>query len=167
MMLRMLRKSFCTTTNIEKKLTEVMGCQLPPLGKPLGAYVPATVHKDMLFTSGQLPFKDGKLIASGKVGKDVSEETAMECAKWCTFNCLNAAKAAIGDLSKIEKILKVNVYVSSAQGFTNQPKVANGASDLLVKIFGESGKHARAAVGVAELPMNTPVEVDMIVSLKL
>ena len=153
-------------SSIEGKMKEIMGVDLPPPSKPLGAYVPAQKHGTQVFTAGQLPFKNGKLIATGKVGKEVSEELAMECAKWCIFNCLNAAKSVIGDLSKVEKILKVNVFVNSAPGLTSQPKIANGASEFLVKVFGEAGKHARAAVGVAELPMNSPVEIDMILALK-
>ncbi len=150
----------------EDKLTAIMGQKLPPPAKPLGAYVGAQIFGNQVLTSGQLPFRDGKLVASGKVGREVSEETAMECAKWCAFNCLNAAKAVLGDLDRVEKVLKLNVFVNSAAGYSGQPKVANGASDLLVKVFGEAGKHARAAIGVAELPMNTPVEVDIIFGVK-
>ena len=156
-----------SSNSIEQKIKEVMGHELPPMGKPLGAYVAAQLHGNTVYTAGQLPFKEGKLIATGKVGKEVSDEVAMECAKWCAFNCLNATKSVIGDLSKVDKILKVNVFVNSASGYSGQPKVANGASEFLVKIFGEAGKHARAAVGVAELPMNTPVEIDMVVAVKI
>ena len=154
------------SSNIEKDLAKIMGCELPPLGKPLGAYVPAVLHKGLIYTSGQLPMRNGQLMAKGKVGKDVTEETAIECAKWCTFNCLNAVKSVIGDLDKINQVVKMNVYVSSAEGYTNQPKIANGASDILLKLFGDKGKHSRCAVGVAELPANTPVEIDIIFGLK-
>ena len=153
-------------STIEKSFAKMMGGVIPPLGKPLGAYVPAILYKGQVFTSGQLPLKDGQLMAKGKVGKDVSEETAIECAKWCAFNCLNAARSVIGDLEKIEKVLKVAVFVSSAEGYTNQPKVANGASDVLLELFGEKGKHARCAVGVSELPANAPIEIDMVFGIK-
>ncbi len=155
-----------STSTAEDKLVQAMGFGLPTMGKPLGSYVPAQRHGTVVYTSGQLPLKDGKLMATGKVGKDVSDEMAIECAKQCAFNCLNAVKAVIGNLDYVEKVLKVNVFVNSAPGYSSQPKVANGASDLLIKVFGDAGKHARAAVGTAELPMNTPVEVDMVLAVK-
>lgn len=151
---------------IENKIKEILGFDLPVAPKPLAAYVPATIAGNLVMTSGQLPLKEGKLIAEGKLGKDVDEATAIECAKICAVNCLSAVKSVIGDLDKIEQIQKLTVFVSSAEGFTAQPKIANGASEFLVQVFGDAGKHARSAVGVSELPINAPVEIEMIVKFK-
>ncbi|MCX7875965.1 MAG: RidA family protein [Melioribacteraceae bacterium] len=152
-------------TMIEEKLKEILGYELPEAAKPLAAYVPAQKAGNLIFTSGQLPTKEGKLVATGKVGKDVSEEDAIEAAKICAVNCLSAVKTLINDLDKIEQIVKLVVFVNSEAGFTSQPKIANGASEFIVNIFGEKGKHARSAVGVSELPLNAPVEVEMIVKV--
>lgn len=149
---------------IEQKIREILGHDLPGNPpKPLASYVPAQKCGNLIFTSGQLPFKDGKLIAEGKVGYEVTEEKAIECARLCAINCLVAIKSVMGDLNNIEQIVKLTVFVNSAIGFNQQPKVANGASDFLVGVFGEVGKHARSAVGVSELPMNAPVEIEMVI----
>jgi enamine deaminase RidA (YjgF/YER057c/UK114 family) len=148
---------------IEQRIKELIGHELsstPP--KPLATYIPAQISGNLVFTSGQLPFKDGKLIAEGKVGYDVSEEKGIECARIAAINCLSAIKSIVKDLNNVEQIVKLTVYVNSAPGFREQPKIANGASDFLASVFGDIGKHARSAVGVNELPMNSPVEVEMI-----
>jgi enamine deaminase RidA (YjgF/YER057c/UK114 family) len=150
---------------VEEKIKEIMGYELPVAPKPLASYVPATKSGNLIFTSGQLPIKDGKLIAEGKVGKDILEDKASECARLSVINCLSAVKAVIGDLDCIEQIVKLVVFVNSAVNFTGQPKIANGASDFLVQILGDKGKHSRSAVGVSELPLNSPVEVEMIVRI--
>ncbi len=149
----------------EAKIKE-LGIDIPEAPKPLAAYVPANRVDNLIFTAGQLPLVSGKLFTEGKVGIEVSEEEAKKAAEICCINCLSAVKNLIGSLDNIEKIVKLTVFVASAEGFTNQPAVANGASELMVKIFGESGKHARSAVGVSELPINSPVEIEMIVKVK-
>lgn len=151
---------------IDQKIKELIGRELPTAPKPLAAYVPAQRIGNLIFTSGQLPFIEGKLVAEGKVGTDVTEEKAIECARTSAINCLSAVKSVLGDLDKVEQIVKLVVFVSSANGFTAQPKIANGASEFLVEVFGDKGKHARSAVGVSELPINAPVEVEMIVKVK-
>lgn len=149
----------------EEKIKEILGYDLPEAAKPLAAYVPAQKFGNLVFTSGQLPTKDGKLFAVGKVGKEVSEETAFESARISAVNCLSAIKGIVGSLDKIDQIIKLVVFVNSETGFTAQPKVANGASEFLVNVFGDKGKHARSAVGVSELPLNAPVEIEMIVKI--
>ena len=148
---------------IEQKIKEIIGHDLPTPAKPLAAYIPALQIGDLIFTSGQLPTREGKLIAEGKVGYEVSEEKGIECARVSAINCLAAIKMVIGDLNRIEQVVKLVVFVNSKIGFTAQPKIANGASEFLVQVFGEKGKHARSAVGVSELPINAPVEIEMIV----
>lgn len=150
---------------IEAKISE-LGYSLPEPAKPLAAYVPAVMVDKFVYTAGQLPMVKGELKFVGKVGKEVTEEDAQKAAEICLLNCLAAVKGAAGDIENIEKIIKLTVFVSSAPGFTGQPKVANGASELVVKIFGDAGKHARSAVGVSELPLNAPVEIEMIAKLK-
>ncbi len=151
---------------IEQKIQEILGYELPTAPKPLAAYVPAKQIDNYVYTSGQLPFKDGKLIAEGKVGLNVTEKQAIECARMSAVNCLSAVKSVIDDLDKIDQVVKLVVFVNSAVGFSMQPKIANGASEFIVSLFGDSGKHARSAVGVSELPMNAPVEIEMIVKIK-
>ncbi|PKL83456.1 MAG: hypothetical protein CVV24_04915 [Ignavibacteriae bacterium HGW-Ignavibacteriae-3] len=148
---------------IEQKIKEIIGYELPAAPKPLANYIPAQKSGNLVFTSGQLPFHNGKLIAEGRVGYEVSEEKGVECARASAVNCLSAIKGLIGSLDNIEQIVKLTVFVSSAVNFTSQPKIANGASDFLAQLFGDAGKHARSAVGVNELPMNAPVEIEMIV----
>ncbi|MGI6631594.1 MAG: RidA family protein [Bacillota bacterium] len=149
----------------EQKLNE-LGIQLPEVAKPVAAYVPAVVADKWVYISGQLPFRQGKLEKTGKVGKDVTLEEAYQEAKQCAVNCLAALKSVAGDLDNVEKIVKVGGFVASAPGFNDQPKVVNGASELFGQVFGEVGAHARAAVGVAELPMNACVEVELVALLK-
>ncbi|MGV0408802.1 RidA family protein [Corynebacterium resistens] len=142
-----------------------LGIELPSVAAPVAAYVPAVQSGDLIYTSGQLPFVDGKLSATGLVGGDVDEETAYEQARIATLNALAAVHDMVG-IDKITKIVKVNGFVASAKGFGGQPAVINGASELLGEVFGsEVGAHARAAVGVAELPLNAPVEVEIIVQV--
>ena len=150
---------------IEEKIKE-LGFELPEAPKPLAAYIPAIQAEKLIFTSGQLPTIKGELIAAGKLGKDVSEEEGRKAAEICALNCLSVIKSVTGNLDKIERIVKLTAFINSGEGFTSQPKVANGASELVGKIFGENGKHVRSAVGVNELPMNAPVEIEMIVKLK-
>ena len=150
---------------VEDKIKE-LGCILPETPKPLAAYIPAIKTGDYVYTSGQVPFAEGELKYAGKIGFDLSIEEGQKAAELCALNALSAIKSVVGDLNKIEQIIKVTVFVNSADAFTDQPKVANGASEFLGKIFGEAGKHARSAVGVNELPVNSAVEVEMIVKVK-
>ena len=150
---------------IEDKIKE-LGYVLPEAPKPLAAYVPAVKVDNLVFTSGQLPMVNGELKIKGKVGAQVSEENGIKAAEICALNCLAAVKSVSGSLDKIEQIVKLTAFVNGADFFTAQPKIANGASELLVKIFGDKGKHARSAVGVSELPLDAPVEIEMIVKLK-
>ena len=124
------------------------------------------VTGDVVYTSGQLPMRDGELVAAGKVGEALTIEQGAEAAQVAVLNALAQVAAAAGGLDKIERIVRLGVFVNSADGFTDQPKVANGASDLLVQIFGDAGRHARAAVGVNELPLNAPVEIEMIARIQ-
>jgi enamine deaminase RidA (YjgF/YER057c/UK114 family) len=145
-----------------ERLTQ-LNLTLPPVTKPVGAYVPVLRHGDTLLLSGQIPLRDGKLACAGKVGGPAGRtlEDAQAAARLCALNAVAIAADAAGGVDNVKRVLKVVVYVASAGGFTDQHKVANGASDLLVAIFGDSGKHARAAVGVAELPLDATVEVDV------
>lgn len=151
--------------NYNDKLKE-LGITLPPAAKPVAAYVPAVQIGDYVYTSGQLPSVNGKLFAAGKLGGEIDETTGYEAAKISAINCLAAVQGLIGDINRIEKIVKVVGFVNSAAGFTNQPKIINGASELLGAVFGDAGQHARSAVGVSELPLNSPVEVEIIVKVK-
>ncbi len=158
-------KKVLIVMSFEEKIQE-LGYELQNPPKPLASYIPAVRTGNLVFTAGQIPVTGGKLEFSGKVGKDLSLEEGMKAAELCAVNCLNVIKAEIGSLDKIEKIVKVTVFVNSPEGFTDQPKVANGASDFLVKVFGEKGKHVRSAVGVNELPVDSAVEVEMIAEVK-
>lgn len=151
--------------SFEKKMEE-MGIEIPEAPKPVAAYVPAVKIGDFVYTSGQIPFVKGELKYKGKVGKDLDEKEGYEAARVCALNCLSAIKGVIGSLDKIEKVVKVTGFVNSAPGFNLQPKVVNGASELLGEIFGEVGQHARSAVGVSDLPLDAAVEVEMIVKVK-
>jgi enamine deaminase RidA (YjgF/YER057c/UK114 family) len=142
-----------------------LGLTLPPVAAAIGAYVPAVRSGRFVFTAGQVPTKDGKLLATGKVPTDVPLEAAQAAAAQAVLNALAAAVGVAKSLDGIARIVRLNVFVNSAPGFTDQAKVANGASDLLLKIFGDAGRHTRATVGVAELPLNAPVELDLIVEL--
>ena len=149
----------------ETRLRE-LGIDLPPVAAPVGAYVPAMRAAGLVFTAGQLPLRDGKLIAAGKVPSDVSLEIAQASARQATLNALSAVRSVVGSLDDIARVVRVNVFVNSAAGFTDQAKVANGASELLGEIFGQSGRHTRCAVGTAELPLNSPVEVDLVLEVR-
>ncbi|MDQ7792909.1 MAG: RidA family protein [bacterium] len=145
----------------EEKL-RVMGLELPAVAPPLAAYVPAVHSGCHVFVSGQLPVVAGRLIAEGKLGAEISVEQGRQAARTCALNCLAALKAQVGDLDRVVRMVKVTGFVASAAGFTGQPQVVNGASELLLEVFGDRGRHARAAVGVAELPLGAPVEVDLV-----
>lgn len=148
----------------EDKLKE-LGITLPEAPTPLGSYVPCIRTGDLLFLSGILPLRAGKLAKAGRVGESVSLQEAQEDARQVVINALSVIKANVGTLDKISRCIKLNGYVASAPDFTDQPKVLNAASDLLFEIFGEAGRHARAAVGVHVLPMNSPIEIDFIFEL--
>lgn len=149
----------------EARLAE-LGVTLPAAVKPLASYVPTVRTGNLVFVSGQLPFVDGKLTVTGHVGAEVDVETAAGLARVACLNGLAAVKAEVGDLAHVTRVVRLCVYVASASGFTEQPKVGNGASDLLVEVFGEAGRHARAAVGVAELPLGAPVEVEFVFEVR-
>jgi enamine deaminase RidA (YjgF/YER057c/UK114 family) len=142
------------------KLAE-LGLTLPAVTAPLAAYLPAVQSGDQVYVSGQLPMVGGQLAATGKVGAEVTEERAAELARQCALNALAAVDALVG-LERVVKVVKVVGFVASAAGFTGQPGVINGASELFGAVFGEAGRHARSAVGVAELPLGAPVEVEVI-----
>jgi enamine deaminase RidA (YjgF/YER057c/UK114 family) len=148
----------------EERLGE-LGLAIPEVAKPVAAYVPAVRSGNQVFTSGQLPMRSGELMATGKVGAGVTEEEAYACAQQCALNAIAAINAEVGDLSLVRRVVKVVVFVASAADFTAQPKVANGASELFGNVFGDAGVHARSAVGVAALPLDAPVEVEVIVEL--
>lgn len=142
-----------------------LGLSLPQVAPPLASYVPAVQTGRLVYVSGQLPTENGQLKARGKVGTDVSEDEAYALARTCALNGLAAARNLIGSLDRISQVVRVTGYVNSASGFTNQPMVVNGASDLLGEVFRDAGKHSRVAVGVAELPLGAPVEVDLILEV--
>ena len=151
--------------SIQAKLSE-LGLTLPQAAAPVAAYVPAVRTGNLVFTAGQLPLVDGKIPFVGKVGSDVTPEQAKDMAQVCALNAL-AAISLVADIDQIEKIVRVGGFVNGIPGFVAIPAVINGASELLIKLFGEvNGKHARTAIGVAELPLNAPVEVEMVVQLK-
>ena len=143
-----------------------LGMTLPPVVPPVAAYVPAVRTGMYVYTSGQLPTVDGKLPAVGKVGDEVSAQDAAGMARTCALNALAAAASAAGGLEAIRRIVKVTGFVASAPGFGGQAQVINGASELLIEVFGEDGKHSRSAIGVAELPLNAPVEVELIAEVR-
>lgn len=149
---------------IERRIAD-LGLTLPEVVPPLAAYVPAVRSGQHVFTAGQLPLVDGELVAKGKVGGEVSAEEAQDCARQCALNALAAVKSVVGSLDDVGRIVKVTVFVSSTPDFTGQPVVANGASELLGDVFGEAGVHARSAVGVPVLPIDAPVEVELVVEV--
>ncbi|HSW45539.1 MAG TPA: RidA family protein [Phycisphaerae bacterium] len=151
--------------NPEVRLKE-LGLSLPRPSGPVGSYLPFVQAGDLLFVSGQLPMRDGQLVAKGKVGGDVSLELAREAARQAILNALAQVAAAADSLDRVVRIVRVGVFVNSGSGFTDQAKVANGASELLVSVFGDAGRHARAAVGVNELPLDAAVEIDLIVQVR-
>jgi enamine deaminase RidA (YjgF/YER057c/UK114 family) len=148
----------------EERLAE-LGLSVPEVAKPVAAYVPAVRTGNHVYTSGQLPMKSGELMATGKVGGEVSVEDATACAQQCALNALAAVKSVVGDLSRVVRVVKLVAFVSSTPDFTGQPGVANGASELVGEVFGDAGQHARSAVGVPVLPLDAPVEVEMIVEV--
>jgi enamine deaminase RidA (YjgF/YER057c/UK114 family) len=150
---------------IEQRLHD-LGLVIPEAATPAFEYVPVVVHRGVAYVSGQLPKVDGEVRVTGKVGADVSVEQAQEAARICILQGLAGLRQALGGLDRIERILKVNGYVASAPGFNQQPKVIDSASKLLGQVFGEAGRHARAAIGVSELPRNTPVEIEMTVAVR-
>ena len=142
-----------------------LGLVLPPVAAPVAAYVPAVRTGSYVYTAGQLPLADGKLLATGKVGAEVSAEEAARLARTCALNGLAAVASVAGGLEAIRRVVKVTGFVASSPGFTGQPQVLNGASELLLDVLGEAGRHARSAVGVAELPLDAPVEVELIAEI--
>jgi len=149
----------------ESKLA-ALGITLPQPAAPLANYVPVKRSGTIIYVSGQLPLADGNLLAEGKTGSEVSPERAAVCARQCIINALAAIRGEVGTLDRIFQIVKLTGFVASAPGFTGQPAVINGASDFLVEVFGDAGRHARSAVGVSELPRNAPVEIELIAELK-
>ena len=145
-----------------ERMTE-LGLRMPEVARPVASYIPSTVSGNLVFTAGQLPFVDGKLPATGKVGSDVDPADAAGMARTAVLNALAAVETSIGSIDRITRIVKLVVFVASDPGFSGQPGIANGASDTLVEIFGEIGQHARSAVGVAVLPLDAPVELELIV----
>jgi len=142
-----------------------LGLSVPEVARPVAAYIPAVRSGIHVFTSGQLPMREGQLMNTGKVGGEVTQEEAVACAQQCALNGLAAIRAEIGDLSAVKRIVKVVCFVASTPDFTGQPLVANGVSELLGEVFGDIGRHARSAVGVPVLPLDAPVEVELIVEV--
>jgi len=149
----------------EARLKE-LGITLPEPSKPVANYIPSVRVGNLLFLAGHGPLRDGKATARGKLGKDLSVEDGYKVAREVGLNLLGSARAALGSLDKVKRLVKVLGMVASAEGFNDQPKVINGFSDLMVEIFGENGRHARSAVGMAELPMGIPVEIEMILEVE-
>ena len=152
------------TTNIQDRLVE-LNIEIPKPVVPLGSYTPAVQSGNLVYVSGQLPMQDGKLIYKGHLGEDISIEQGYEAARLCAINAISAVTTVEGDLDKIKRIVKLNGYVMSSPDFYDQPKVINGASELLFDVFGDIGIHSRAAVGVSNLPLGSCVELDLIVEV--
>lgn len=148
----------------EQRLMQ-LGLALPPVAAPVGSYVPCTQVGDLLITSGQLPLRDGRLISTGKVGAELSLEQGAEAARTAALNAIAQLVAIAKGMDRIARIVRVGVFVNSADGFTDQARVANGASDLFVAVFGDAGRHVRTSVGVNELPLNAPVEVEVMAQI--
>ncbi|MDP3892448.1 RidA family protein [Nocardioides sp.] len=148
----------------EERLAE-LGLAVPEVARPVASYVPAVRSGNHVFTSGQLPMRNGELMTTGKVGAEVSEEEAVACAQQCALNAIAAVRAEVGELSAVKRIVKVVAFVASTPDFTGQPRVANGASELFGQVFGDAGVHARSAVGVPVLPLDAPVEVEILVEV--
>jgi enamine deaminase RidA (YjgF/YER057c/UK114 family) len=149
-----------------EQIINSLGIDLPETPNPLAAYIPAKQTGNLVFTAGQLPMVNGELISKGLLGQDVEIDEANKAARICTLNALAAIKGVIGDLDRIKQIVRVVGYVASVPTFTQQPAVVNGASELLLEIFGENGKHARSAVGMAVLPLNASVEIELTVEVE-
>ncbi|TYB49174.1 RidA family protein [Actinomadura chibensis] len=145
----------------EERLRE-LGIELPDVVPPVASYVPTARTGSLVYTSGQVPVVKGEVGVTGKVGAEVDADEAARQARICALNAIAALKAEVGELSRVRRIVKVVGFVASAPDFSGQPQVVNGASDLLVEVFGDAGRHARSAVGVAALPLNVPVEVELI-----
>jgi enamine deaminase RidA (YjgF/YER057c/UK114 family) len=152
-------------TDPEQRLNQ-LGLSLPAVAKPVAAYLPFRRAGSMLFIAGQIPMRDGQLLAKGAVPSQVSMEQAQECARQCVLNGLANIKAAVGTLSAVVQIVRIGVFVCSDAGFYDQPKVANAASELLAQVFGDAGQHARAAVGSIALPLGSPVEIEFVVEVR-
>jgi enamine deaminase RidA (YjgF/YER057c/UK114 family) len=150
--------------SFEHKLIE-LGLALPAPPKPVATYIPAVLAGELLFLSGVIPFRDGKLVVEGKLGRDLTVEQGYEAARVSLLNALAIVRQELGTLDRVKRIVRMTGHVASAEGFVQQPAVINGASDLLVQIFGEAGRHARVALGAAELPLNAPVEIELIVQV--
>jgi len=148
----------------EERLAE-LGLTVPEVVPPVASYLPAVRTGNLVYTSGQLPMRDGALMATGKVGGEVTAEEAYEYARQCALNAIAAVKAEIGDLSKVRRVVKVVAFISSTPDFTGQPGVANGASELFAAAFGDAGRHARSAVAAPVLPLDSPVEVEIVVEV--
>ena len=148
----------------EERLAE-LGLSVPEVAAPVAAYIPAVRSGNHVFTSGQLPMREGQLIATGKVGGEVTPEEALECARQCALNAIAAVRAEVGELANVKRVVKVVAFVASTPDFTGQPGVANGASELFGAVFGDAGQHARSAVGVPVLPLDAPVEVEIVVEV--
>lgn len=146
---------------IEERLEE-LGIRLPPAAKPVASYVPVATGAGLAFVAGQVPLEEGAPMATGRVGEEISVEEGRELARRCALQALAALKEELGDLDRVRRILKVTAWVACGEGFTEQPAVANGASDLLVEVFGDAGRHARAAVAAPSLPLGVPIEVELI-----
>ena len=139
-----------------------LGLKLPDIPEPIGSYLPSICIRDMIFISGQLPLIDGKLLYKGKLGRDISIEQGYESARICALNALSIVKKELGDLDKIKQIIKISGFVNCTEDFTNHPQVINGASDLFATIFDNAGKHSRIAIGTNSLPLDSPVEIDVL-----
>lgn len=146
---------------IEERLQE-LGIELPPAARPVASYVPVTVGSGLAFVAGQVPMEEGRPLATGRLGADVDVEEGQALTRRCALQALAALRDELGSLDAVKRIVKATVFVSAVEGFTEHPQVANGASDLLVEVFGQEGKHARSAVGCASLPLGVPVEVELI-----
>ena len=150
---------------VEERLKE-LGLEIPSPPRPIAAYVPGVVVGDLVFTSGQLPTCRGELIYKGKLGVDLDLEKGVACARQSVLNCLWVVKFLVDSLDRVERVVKMTGYIQSGEGFYEQPRVLNGASELLEEVFGEAGQHARAAIGVSSLPLNAPCEIELIVQIK-
>jgi enamine deaminase RidA (YjgF/YER057c/UK114 family) len=148
----------------EARLSE-LGLDLPPAPRPVASYIPIVVSGNLAFLAGQVPVSEGALLWTGKVGAEVDADTGAEAARRCALQALAVLRDALGSLARVRRIVKLTVFVASAPGFSEQPRVANGASDLLAEVFGDAGRHARSAVGVSELPLDAPVEVELIAEI--
>jgi enamine deaminase RidA (YjgF/YER057c/UK114 family) len=149
-------------SKVEQRLSE-LGLTLPEVATPAGSYLPAMISGNLVFTAGQIPVIEGKLMATGKLGAEITVEYGAEIAQRCALNALAAVKSVIGDLDRVKQVVKIVGFVSSVPEFTAQPSVINGASEFLQQVFGDAGKHARSAVGVSVLPLDAPVEIELIV----